>query len=62
MEPDRGITLLALFTAAALAIVGGVWLCAVVDTWWVLVGVVTMDLALTSIVLIELARLLRESE
>ena len=62
MEPDRGITLLALFVSAALLVVGGVWLCAVIDAWWVLAAVVTLDLALTSLVLFELARLLRENE
>jgi hypothetical protein len=62
MEPDRGITLLALFTAAALAVVGGVWLCAVTDSWWVLAGVVMVDLAVTAAVLFELTRLLRENE
>jgi hypothetical protein len=62
MEPDRGIALLSLFGAAVLLIVGGVVLCAVIDAWWALAAVVTVDLALTSLVLFELARLLRESD
>jgi hypothetical protein len=55
---DRGISLLAIFTAATLLIVALVCLVAGVDRWWILIPVMAVDLAVTGIVLAAMVRLL----
>jgi hypothetical protein len=55
---DRGITLLAIFTGAALFIVALVCLVAGVDRWWILIPVMAADLMVTAAVLAVMIRLL----
>jgi hypothetical protein len=55
---DRGVTLLAIFTGAALLIVALVCLVADVDRWWILIPVMAVDFAVTGAVLTIMARLL----
>jgi hypothetical protein len=55
---DRGISLLAIFTASTLLIVALVCLVASVDRWWILIPVMAVDLAVTGAVLAIMARLL----
>jgi hypothetical protein len=55
---DRGISLLAVFTAATLLIVALVCLVASVDHWWILIPVMAIDLAVTGAVLAVMVRLL----
>jgi hypothetical protein len=55
---DRGISLLAVFTAATLLIVALVCLVAGVDRWWILIPVMAVDLAVTGAVLAVMVRLL----
>jgi hypothetical protein len=55
---DPGIGLLAVFTASMLLIVGLVCLVGGIDRWWVLIPVMTIDLAVTAAVLAVMLRLL----
>ncbi len=55
---DRGISLLAIFTAATLLIVALVCLVGSVDRWWILIPVMAVDLAVTGAVLGVMVRLL----
>ena len=55
---DRGISLLAIFTAATLLIVALVCLVGSVDRWWILIPVMAIDLAVTGAVLAVMVRLL----
>ena len=55
---DRGISLLAVFTAATLVIVALVCLVGGVDRWWILIPVMVIHLAVTAIVLAITIRLL----
>ncbi len=55
---DRGISLLAIFTAATLLIVALVCLVGGVDRWWILIPVMAIDLAVTGAVLAVMVRLL----
>lgn len=55
---DRGVSLLAIFTAATLLIVALVCLVGGVDRWWILIPVMAIDLAATGIVLTAMIRLL----
>jgi hypothetical protein len=55
---DRGISLLAIFTAATLLIVALVCLLGSVDRWWILIPVMAIDLTVTGAVLAVMVRLL----
>jgi hypothetical protein len=55
---DRGISLLAIFTAATLLIVALVCLVGSVDRWWILIPVMAVDFAVTGAVLAVMVRLL----
>ena len=55
---DRGISLLAIFTASTLLIVALVCLVGSVDRWWILIPVMAIDLAVTGAVLAVMVRLL----
>ncbi len=57
---DRGISLLAIFTAAVLLIVALVCLVGSVDHWWILIPVMAVDFAVTGAVLAVTVRLLDE--
>jgi hypothetical protein len=57
---DRGISLLAIFTAATLLIVALVCLVGSVDRWWILIPVMAVDLAVTGVVLAIMVRLLND--
>ncbi|HET6550203.1 MAG TPA: hypothetical protein VFG79_17205 [Solirubrobacter sp.] len=54
---DRGITLLFTFVAALLTVVGLICLVAIVDTTWILIVAMAIDLAITIGVLAMLFRL-----
>ena len=55
---DRGISLLTIFTAAALLIVALVCVVGSVDRWWILIPVMAIDLAVTAAVLASVFRLM----
>jgi hypothetical protein len=57
---DHGLTLLAVFTASMLVMVGLAAVTAVVGRWWILVPVMVVDLAVTTAVLASVARLLND--
>jgi hypothetical protein len=57
---DRGISLLAIFTAATLLIVALVCLVGGVDRWWILIPVMVIDFAVTGVVIAVMVRLLDE--
>jgi hypothetical protein len=59
---DRGVILLVVFTASALTIVSLVVLVAVIGSWWTLIPVMAVDLALTAAVLVTVAKLLEDSD
>jgi hypothetical protein len=59
---DRGLTLLIIFTASALLIVALVALAAAVGRWWILIPVMTADLAVTTAVLVTVVRLLNNGD
>lgn len=59
---DHGLTLLTVFTLAMLVMVGLAVLTAIVGEWWILVPVMTVDLAVTAAVLASLVRLLNSGE
>jgi hypothetical protein len=59
---DRGITLLAIFTASMLVMVGLAAVTAFVGRWWILAPVMVVDLAVTTAVLVSVARLLGEGD
>jgi hypothetical protein len=48
---DAGMEMLLLFTVAAFAVVGAVWLTASVDSWWILLPAMGIHLIATSAVL-----------
>jgi hypothetical protein len=55
---DRGISLLTIFTAAALLIVALVCVVGSVNRWWILIPVMAVDFAVTGAVLAMMVRLL----
>lgn len=55
---DRGLGLLIVFTAGALVMVALISLTAVVGSWWMLVPVMAVELAVTVAVLASVVRLL----
>jgi hypothetical protein len=55
---DRGLGLLAVFTASTFLIVGLVCLVGSIDRWWILIPVMAIDLAVTAAVLAVMIRLL----
>ena len=55
---DRGISLLTIFTTAALLIVALVCVVGSVDRWWILIPVMAVDFAVTGAVLAMMVRLL----
>jgi hypothetical protein len=55
---DRGLGLLAAFTGAVLVIVALVWVVGLVDRAWILAPVMAVQLVLTAVVLVAVARLL----
>lgn len=59
---DHGLTLLAVFTASMLVMVGLAAVTAVVGRWWILVPVMVVDLAVTTAVLASVARLLNDGD
>ena len=59
---DRGLTLLAVFTSAMLLIVGLATLAAAIDRMWVLAPVMAIDLAVTTLVIATIARLLSDGD
>ena len=59
---DRGLTLLTVFTLAMLVMIGLAALTAIVGEWWILVPVMTVDLAVTAAVLASLVRLLNSGD
>ena len=59
---DHGLTLLAVFTASMLVMVGFAAVTAVVGRWWVLVPVMVVDLTVTTAVLASVARLLNDGD
>jgi hypothetical protein len=59
---DRGISLLATFTAAMLLIVALVCVVGSVDRWWILIPVMAIDFAVTGALLAVMVRLLDGSE
>ncbi len=62
-SPDDGgqiLALIALFTGATLLVVGAVWALTVVTAWWMLAVAIAIHLATTSVVLIEVARVIGE--
>jgi hypothetical protein len=59
-ERDRGLSLLWIFLVAALIIVGAVVLANAVDSWWILIPVMAVDLLMTFGVLAGLMRLLAD--
>jgi hypothetical protein len=59
---DRGLTLLIVFTTSALLIVALVVLAAAVGSWWILIPVMTADLAVTTAVLVTVVRLLNNGD
>ena len=59
---DRGLTLLIVFTAAMLVIVGLAAITAIVGRWWILVPVMAVDLAATAAVLASVVRLLNDGD
>ena len=60
--PDHGIALLIAFTASALLVLVLVVVAAAIDTWWILLPLMTIDLVVTAVVLITVARLLDEAD
>jgi hypothetical protein len=59
---DHGLTLLTVFTLAMLVMVGLAALTAIVGEWWILVPVMTVDLAVTAAVLASLVGLLNSGD
>jgi hypothetical protein len=59
---DRGLILLAVFTASALLIVALVVLVGAVESWWILIPVMTADFAVTAAVLVTVARLIEDAD
>ena len=59
---DHGLTLLAVFTASMLVMVGLAVVIAAVGRWWILVPVMVVDLAVTTAVLASVARLLNDGD
>lgn len=59
---DRGLTLLTVFTLATLVMIGLATLTAIVGEWWILIPVMTVDLAVTAAVLASLVRLLNSGD
>ena len=59
---DPGLTLLAVFTLAMLVMIGLAVVTAIVGEWWILVPVMTVDLAVTAAVLASLVRLLNTGD
>jgi len=55
---DRGLILLVVFTASALLIVALVVLVGAVGSWWILIPVMMTDLAVTTAVLVTVAKLI----
>lgn len=58
----QGTDLLLVFLGAIAAIVGAVVALAVVDTWWILVPVMVLDVAVTGAVMAALWRLFADPE
>lgn len=59
---DHGLSLIAVFTAAMLVMVGLAVLTAIVGQWWILVPVMIVDLAATTAVLASIASLLADGD
>jgi hypothetical protein len=59
---DRGLTLLIVFTAAALLVVALVVLAGAVGHMWILAPVMIMDFAVTAAVLVTVAKLLEAGD
>ena len=59
-QRDRGIGLLATFTASMLGMVALAVLVGAVDAWWILVPVMAVDFAVTTGVLMMMVRLLSD--
>jgi hypothetical protein len=59
---DRGLTLLAVFTASMLVMIGLAVVTAVVGRWWILAPVMVVDLAVTTAVLASVASLLSDGD
>lgn len=59
---DHGLSLFAIFTLAMLVMVGLAILTAIVGQWWILVPVMSVDLAATTAVLARIAGLLAEGD
>ena len=57
---DRGIGLLAAFTAAMLVMVALAIVVGAIDSWWILIPVMAVDFAVTAAVLVMMARLLND--
>jgi hypothetical protein len=61
-QRDRGLGLLAVFTCAMLLIVGLATLAAAIDRMWILAPVMAIDLAVTTLVIATIARLLNDAD
>lgn len=59
---DRGLLLLVIFTASALAIVALAVLVGAIGRWWVLIPVMAADFAVTTAVLVTVAKLLEDAD
>jgi hypothetical protein len=60
-QADRGLTLLIIFTASALAIVALVVLAGAVGQMWILAPIMIVDFAVTAAVLVTVAKLLEDA-
>jgi type IV secretory pathway TrbD component len=59
-DGDRGMALLALFTAAVLIVVGALWMVAVIGGWWIIALAFTVHLVVTAGVLLAIFGVLRD--
>ena len=59
---DRGLILLVVFTASALTIVALAVLVGAIGRWWVLIPVMAVDFAVTTAVLVTVAKLLEDAD
>jgi hypothetical protein len=59
---DAGLEMLFLFTVAAFAVVGAVWLTGSVESWWILLPAMGIHLTATAAVLVTLWHLAGDGE
>jgi hypothetical protein len=57
-DGGRAVTMMLLFTAAIMLVVGAIWALTAVGGWWMLAAAMAIHLAVTTIVLIEVVRVI----